>query len=49
MGGRMGEQTQRLRGRGTLGGKFNRRQTGTADWDEAKFIVASLQQSGLPR
>jgi hypothetical protein len=31
---------------GTLGGKFNRRQTGTADWDEAKSIVASLQQSG---
>ena len=31
---------------GTLGGKFNRRQTGTADWDEAKSIVALLQQSG---
>jgi hypothetical protein len=30
---------------GTLGGKFNRKQTGTADWDEAKAIVASLQQS----
>ena len=31
---------------GTLGGKFSRRQTGTADWDEAKAIVALLQQSG---
>jgi len=31
---------------GTLDGKFNRRQTGTADWDEAKSIVALLQQSG---
>ncbi len=30
---------------GTLGGKFNRRQTGTADWDEAKALVALLQQS----
>ena len=31
---------------GTLGGKFSRRQTGTADWDEAKSVVALLQQSG---
>jgi hypothetical protein len=31
---------------GTLGGKFNRRQIGTADWDEAKSIVALLQQCG---
>jgi hypothetical protein len=30
----------------TLGGKFSRRQTGTADWDEAKSVVALLQQSG---
>ena len=30
---------------GTLGGKFSRRQTGTADWDEAKSVVALLQQS----
>jgi hypothetical protein len=26
----------------TLGGKFSRRQTGTADWDEAKSVVALL-------
>ncbi len=25
---------------GTLGGKFNRRQTDKADWDEAKALVA---------
>jgi integrase len=31
---------------GTLGGKFSRRRTGTADWDEAKALVALLQQSG---
>jgi hypothetical protein len=31
---------------GTLGGKFSRRQTGTADWDEAKALVALWQQSG---
>ena len=31
---------------GTLGGKFSRRQTGTADWDEAKSVAALLQQSG---
>jgi hypothetical protein len=31
---------------GTLGGKFSRRRTGTADWDEAKSVVALLQQSG---
>jgi hypothetical protein len=31
---------------GTLGGKFSRRQTGTADWHEAKSVVALLQRSG---
>jgi hypothetical protein len=31
---------------GTLGGMFSRRRTGTADWDEAKSVVALLQQSG---
>jgi integrase len=31
---------------GTLGGKFNRKQTGTADWDEARSFVALWQQSG---
>jgi hypothetical protein len=31
---------------GTLGGKFSRRRTGTADWDEAKALVALWQQSG---
>jgi hypothetical protein len=35
-----------IRVSGTLGGKFRRRQTGTADWDEAKSVVALLQKSG---
>src|SRR5215510_8741951 len=26
---------------GTLGGKFNRKQTGRSDWDEAKALVVS--------
>lgn len=28
---------------GTLGGKFNRKQTGKSDWDEAKSLVASWE------
>src|SRR2546427_13093411 len=28
---------------GTLGGKFNRKQTGKSDWDEAKALVASWE------
>ena len=28
---------------GTLGGKFNRRQTAKSDWDEAKALVASWE------
>ena len=28
---------------GTLGGKFNRKQTGRSDWDEAKALVASWE------
>ena len=31
---------------GTLDGKFNRRQTGNAEWDEAKALVALLEKSG---
>jgi|ERR1039458_6001894 hypothetical protein len=30
---------------GTLGGKFNRRQTGKADWDEAKALVALWEKA----
>lgn len=32
---------------GTLGGKFNRRQTGKADWDEAKAFAATLEKAGV--
>ena len=28
---------------GTLGGKFNRKQTGKSDWDEAKALVTSWE------
>ena len=28
---------------GTLGGKFNRKQTGKSDWEEAKALVASWE------
>jgi integrase len=31
---------------GTLAGKFNRKQTGRSDWDEAKAIAAAFEQSG---
>jgi site-specific recombinase XerD len=31
---------------GTLGGKFNRRQTGKADWDEAKAVASLWEKSG---
>ena len=31
---------------GTLGGKFNRKQTGKADWDEAKALVALWEKAG---
>lgn len=38
---------------GTLGGKFNRKQTGKSDWDEAKELVASWEaaqsRDGLAR
>src|SRR5713101_5611774 len=30
---------------GTLGGKFNRRQTGKADWNEAKALVALWEEA----
>jgi integrase len=30
---------------GTLGGKFNRKQTGRSDWDEAKALVASWEDA----
>lgn len=30
---------------GTLGGKFNRKQTGKSDWDEAKAVVAVWEDS----
>ena len=28
---------------GTLGGKFNRKQTGRSDWDQAKALIAAWQ------
>jgi integrase len=31
---------------GTLGGKFNRKQTGKSDWDEAKAVVALWETAG---
>jgi integrase len=31
---------------GTLGAKFNRRQTGKSDWDEAKAFAAALERAG---
>jgi integrase len=31
---------------GTLGGKFNRKQTGKSDWEKAKALVASWEASG---
>lgn len=31
---------------GTLGGKFNRRQTGKSNWNEAKAVVAFWEQAG---
>ncbi len=31
---------------GTLGGKFSRKQTGKADWDEAKALVALWEKAG---
>lgn len=31
---------------GTLGGKFNRRNTGKSDWDEAKAIVSAWEAAG---
>jgi hypothetical protein len=31
---------------GTLGGKFNRRQTGRADWDEAKALACPVGKAG---
>src|ERR1035441_8768123 len=34
---------------GTLGGKFNRRQTGKADWDEAKALVALWEKAASDR
>jgi integrase len=30
---------------GTLGGNFNRKQTGKSDWDEAKALAASLEKA----
>lgn len=30
---------------GTLGGKFNRKQTGKSDWDEARALVAAWEQA----
>src|SRR5258708_35872846 len=30
---------------GTLSGKFNRKQTGKSDWDEAKALVASWEKA----
>ena len=30
---------------GTLGGKFNRKQTGKSEWDEAKTLVAAWQKA----
>lgn len=34
---------------GTLGGKFNRKQTGKADWDEAKALAALWEKAGTWR
>ncbi len=31
---------------GTLGGKFNRKQTGKSDWDEAKAVAAVWERAG---
>src|SRR5260370_21533351 len=31
---------------GTLGGKFNRRNTGKSDWDEAKAVVSAWEAAG---
>src|ERR1039458_10062605 len=31
---------------GTLGGKFNRKQTGKSDWDEAKAVAAAWEGAG---
>src|SRR5271166_2237206 len=31
---------------GTLGGKFNRKQTGKSNWDEAKTIVGAWEKAG---
>jgi integrase len=36
----------RIHASGTLGGKFNRKQTGKSDWDEAKALAAALEQAG---
>ena len=44
--GRRGWRKCAIHVSGPLGGKFSRRQTGTAAWDEAKSVVALLQQSG---
>src|SRR5215472_3310353 len=30
---------------GTIGGKFNRKQTGKSDWDEAKALVAIWKEA----
>jgi hypothetical protein len=40
---RSGEFEEGRRGSGTLGGKFNRKQTGKSDWDETKALTATRE------